>query len=300
MSANVGANMTANMTANVTANMSANMSANVLHSAAPVRTDSATASQASSGSVALDAVDISKHFGGISALDQVSLSLRPGEVHGLIGPNGSGKTTLLNMLSGYYQPSAGSIRHRGEDLASATVQRRAHIGIARTFQKPRLLPTLSVLDNAVLGAWPHSRASFLATAFGLPSVGREEKVLRAQAAEILHGIGLGHVIKRRANLLDHAEQRFLELARGLVMRPRFILLDEPAGGLTGHEIEHLADVIRTLREAGIGVLLVEHHTDFVFRICDRVTTLNVGKMIKHGTPDEVRADPEVIRVYLGA
>jgi ABC-type branched-subunit amino acid transport system ATPase component len=276
------------------------MTANVLHSAAPVRADSANASQASSASVALDAVDISKHFGGISALDQVSLSLRPGEVHGLIGPNGSGKTTLLNMLSGYYQPSAGSIRHRGEDLASAPVQRRAHIGIARTFQKPRLLPTLSVLDNAVLGAWPHSRASFLATAFGLPSVGREEKTLRAQAAEILHGIGLGHVIKRRANLLDHAEQRFLEIARGLVMRPRFILLDEPAGGLTGHEIEHLADVIRTLREAGIGVLLVEHHTDFVFRICDRVTTLNVGKMIKHGTPDEVRADPEVIRVYLGA
>ena len=108
------------------------------------------------------------------------------------------------------------------------------------------------------------------------------------------------MIKRRANLLDHAEQRFLELARGLVMRPRFILLDEPAGGLTGHEIEHLADVIRTLREAGIGVLLVEHHTDFVFRICDRVTTLNVGKMIKQGTPDEVRADAEVIRVYLGA
>ena len=294
--------MSANMTANVGANMSvtANMTANVLHSAAPVRADSATASQVSSGSVALDAIDISKHFGGISALDQVSLSLRPGEVHGLIGPNGSGKTTLLNMLSGYYQPSAGSIRHRGEDLASATVQRRAHIGIARTFQKPRLLPTLSVLDNAVLGAWPHSRASFLATAFGLPSVGREEKALRAQAAEILHGIVLGHVIKRRANLLDHAEQRFLELARGLVMRPRFILLDEPAGGLTGHEIEHLADVIRTLREAGIGVLLVEHHTDFVFRICDWVTTLNVGKMIKHGTPDDVRADPEVIRVYLGA
>ncbi|MBC7733447.1 MAG: ABC transporter ATP-binding protein [Bacteriovorax sp.] len=258
------------------------------------------AARASGAGVALDAVDISKHFGGISALDHVSLSLRPGEVHGLIGPNGSGKTTLLNMLSGYYQPSAGSIRHRGEELANATVQRRARIGIARTFQKPRLLPTLSVLDNAVLGAWPHSRASFLATAFGLPSVGREEKLLRAQATEILHGIGLGHVIQRRANLLDHAEQRFLEIARGLVMRPRFVLLDEPAGGLTGNEIEHLTDVIRTLRESGIGVLLVEHHTDFVFRICDRVTTLNVGKMIRHGTPDEVRADPEVIRVYLGA
>lgn len=278
------------------------MSAGVMNAAATAAPDAGSSAHNANANAndALDAIDISKHFGGINALEHVSLSLRPGEVHGLIGPNGSGKTTLLNMLSGYYQPNSGSIRHRGEELAAATVQRRARIGIARTFQKPRLLPTLSVLDNAVLGAWPHARASFLATAFGLPKVGREEKALRAQAAEILHGIGLGHVIHRRANLLDHAEQRFLEIARGLVMRPRFILLDEPAGGLTGNEIEHLSDVIRTLRDVGIGVLLVEHHTDFVFRICDRVTTLNVGKMIRHGTPDEVRADPEVIRVYLGA
>jgi ABC-type branched-subunit amino acid transport system ATPase component len=258
------------------------------------------ATTVASASATLEAVDISKQFGGISALDHVSLSLRPGEVHGLIGPNGSGKTTLLNLLSGYYQPSSGAIRHAGEELAGATVQRRARIGVARTFQKPRLLPTLSVLDNAVLGAWPHARSGFLATAFGLASVAREEHALRAHATELLHGVGLGHVIGRRANLLDHAEQRFLEIARGLAMRPRFILLDEPAGGLTGNEIEHLADVIRTLRDGGIGVLLVEHHTDFVFRICDRVTTLNVGRMIKHGTPDEVRADAEVIRVYLGA
>ena len=249
---------------------------------------------------ALEVIDVSKQFGGLSALSNVSLSLRPGEVHGLIGPNGSGKTTLLNLLSGYYQPTAGAIRLGREALGGATVQRRARIGVARTFQKPRLLPTLSVLDNAVLGAWPHARSGFLSTAFGLPSVGREEKALRAHATELLYGIGLGHVIGRRANLLDHAEQRFLEIARALAMRPRFILLDEPAGGLTGNEIEHLADVIRTLRDGGIGVLLVEHHTDFVFRICDRVTTLNVGKMIKHGTPDEVRTDPEVIRFYLGA
>jgi ABC-type branched-subunit amino acid transport system ATPase component len=250
--------------------------------------------------VALEAVDVSKQFGGLNALDQVSLSLQPGEVHGLIGPNGSGKTTLLNLLSGYYQPTSGSIRYDGEELGAATVQRRASIGVARTFQKPRLLPTLSVLDNAVLGAWSHARAGFLSTAFGWPSVAREDKALRDHAAELLHGIGLGHAIHRRANLLDHAEQRFLEIARGLAMRPRFILLDEPAGGLTSNEIEHLGAVIRTLRDTGIGVLLVEHHTDFVFRICDRVTTLNVGKMIKHGSSDEVRTDAEVIRVYLGA
>jgi ABC-type branched-subunit amino acid transport system ATPase component len=249
---------------------------------------------------ALEARDIGKQFGGIKALDGVSLQLRAGEVHGLIGPNGSGKTTLLNLLSGYYQPDAGSIRLGGAELSKATVQHRAFIGVARTFQKPRLLPTLSVLDNAVLGAWPHARSGFMATAWGLPAVAREDRALRAHATELLHGVGLGHVLQRRANLLSHAEQRFLEVARGLAQRPRFLLLDEPAGGLTEQEIEHLAAILRTLRDGGIGVLLVEHHTDFVFRVCDRVTTLNVGRMIRHGTPAEVRADPEVIRVYLGA
>jgi len=248
----------------------------------------------------LQAVNVSKQFGGLNALDQVSLSLRPGEVHGLIGPNGSGKTTLLNLLSGYYQPTSGSIKLGEEDLSLATVHRRAVVGVARTFQKPRLLPMLSVLENATLGAWSHSESGFIASAVSLPSVAREDKKFLEQTTELLHGVGLGHVIHRRANLLDHAEQRFLEIARGLAMRPSFILLDEPAGGLTTQEIEHLSQVIHTLRNAGIGVLLVEHHTDFVFRICDRVTTLNVGKMIKHGASDEVRTDPEVIRVYLGA
>lgn len=248
----------------------------------------------------LQAVNISKQFGGLSALDQVSLSVRPGEVHGLIGPNGSGKTTLLNLLSGYYQPTSGYIKLGEEDLSLASVQRRAVVGVARTFQKPRLLPMLSVLENATLGAWSRSESGFIASAVSFPSVAREDKKFLEQTTELLHGVGLGHVIHRRANLLDHAEQRFLEIARGLAMRPSFILLDEPAGGLTTQEIEHLSQVIHTLRNAGIGVLLVEHHTDFVFRICDRVTTLNVGKMIKHGASDEVRTDPEVIRVYLGA
>jgi ABC-type branched-subunit amino acid transport system ATPase component len=247
----------------------------------------------------LEAVGIGKQFGGLTALDDVSLTLRPGEVHGLIGPNGSGKTTLLNMLSGYYEPTTGRVRCGDVELGPA-VQQRAALGIARTFQKPRLMPMLSVLDNAVLGAWTHASAGFLSTALGLPAVGGEDRRLRQRATELLHGVGLGAVIDRRANGLDHAQQRFLEIARGLAMAPRFILLDEPAGGLTEAEIEHLGAVIRTIRDAGIGVLLVEHHTDFVFRICDRVTALNVGRMIRHGSPAEVRHDPEVIRVYLGA
>ncbi len=251
-------------------------------------------------SAELAAVDITKRFGGLNALDGVSLTLRAGEVHGLIGPNGSGKTTLLNLLCGYYRPTSGTVRLGDHDLSLATVQARAAAGVARTFQKPRLLPMLSVVHNAVLGAWSQARSGFLATTFAMPWVRREDEALLARATDLLHGVGLGHVLHRRANLLDHAEQRFLEIARALAMRPRFILLDEPAGGLTAQEIDHLTGILRTLRDCGIGVLLVEHHTDFVFRICDRVTTLNVGRMIRHGLPNEVRNDPEVIRVYLGA
>jgi ABC-type branched-subunit amino acid transport system ATPase component len=248
----------------------------------------------------LAARDITKRFGGLTALSQVSLELKSGEVHGLIGPNGSGKTTLLNLLSGYYRPDGGKITIDETEISNATVQHRANLGIARTFQKPRLLPTLSVLDNAMLGGWRDARAGFFATAFSLPQVKIDERELRSRAEELLHGVGLSHAIGRRANLLEHAEQRFLEIARGLAQRPRFILLDEPAGGLTPAEIEQLGAVIRVMRESGVGVLLVEHHTDFVFRISDRVTTLDVGAVIKHGTPDEVKRDPEVIRVYLGA
>jgi ABC-type branched-subunit amino acid transport system ATPase component len=249
---------------------------------------------------ALQAINVSKRFGGLTALERVSLDFHPGEVHGLIGPNGSGKTTLLNLLSGYYPADEGEIRIDDEDLSRSRVQRRARLGIARTFQKPRLLGTLTVLDNAMLGGWRDVASGFISTALDLPRTRREERELAERAKELLIGVGLGYAIDRRADLLEHAEQRFLEIARGLVMRPRFIMLDEPAGGLTAAETDHLGDIIQVMRSAGLGVLLVEHHTDFVFRICDRVTTLDLGRIIKHGTPDEVRTDPEVIRVYLGA
>ena len=248
----------------------------------------------------LQARRVGKHFGGVVALDDVSLNLLPGEIHGLIGPNGSGKTTMLNLLSGYYRPDEGDVLLDGTKLSGHSVQQRARLGIARTFQKPRLLGTLTVLDNAMLGAWRDVASGFLTTAFALPRTLGEERALRNRAEELIHGVGLGHAIHRRANLLEHAEQRFLEIARALALRPRYLLLDEPAGGLTGAEIDHLRRIVEVVRDSGIGVLLVEHHTDFVFRICGRVTTLDRGRLIKHGSPDEVRTDAEVIRVYLGA
>lgn len=243
---------------------------------------------------------ISKRFGGVLAVNDVSLKLEPGEIHGLIGPNGSGKTTLLNLLSGYYAIDTGSIRVDGELLNDATVQARAGLGIARTFQKPKLLDSLSALDNAMLGGWRDTKAGFIGTALSTSNTRAEERSIRHRAEEILHGVGLGRITHEPAGRLDHAEQRFLEIARSLCMRPKFILLDEPAGGLTEHEIDQLADIVVTMRKAGLGILIVEHHTDFVFRISDQVTTLNLGKRIACGTPDEVRNDPEVIRVYLGA
>ena len=243
---------------------------------------------------------VSRRFGSLIAVNGVSLSVQPGEVHGLIGPNGSGKTTLLNLLSGFYPVSSGRIELGSTDLTATSVPYRAGFGIARTFQKPRLLGGLSVLGNAMLGGWLEIRSTFLESALGAPRPRREERAIRKRAMALLEGVGLGRVADRRADTLEHTAQRFLEIARALCMRPRFILLDEPAGGLTIAEIARLGEVIAAMRDAGIGVLLVEHHTDFVFRICERVTTLDLGRVIASGTPAEVRSDPEVVRVYLGA
>jgi ABC-type branched-subunit amino acid transport system ATPase component len=248
----------------------------------------------------LDVRGAVKRFGGLTAVDTVSLELRPGEVHGLIGPNGSGKTSLLNLISGYYPVDDGGILLCGQDVTRLSVRYRARAGLARTFQTPKLVLSLPVLDNAMLGGWPDVRSGFLETALAAPRPRREEAELRERAAAMLRGVGLSRVMDRRADLLEHTAQRFLEIARALTLRPKFVLLDEPAGGLTVAEIDHLASIIGVLRDSGIGVLLVEHHTDFVFRICDRVTALNLGRTIAHGTSTEVRNDPEVIRVYLGA
>jgi ABC-type branched-subunit amino acid transport system ATPase component len=248
----------------------------------------------------LEARAVTKRFGGLIAVDGVSVELRPGEVHGLIGPNGSGKTTLLNLISGYYKIDEGGIYLADIEVTRQSVQDRARLGLARTFQTPKLVLSLSVLDNAMLGGWPHVRSGFLETAFAAPRPRREEADIRARAATMLKGVGLDAVMDRRADLLEHTAQRFLEIARALTMRPKFLLLDEPAGGLTVAEIDRLAAIVGVIRDSGIGVLLVEHHTDFVFRVCDRVTALNLGRTIAHGSAAEVRRDPDVIRVYLGA
>lgn len=240
-----------------------------------------------------------RSFGGVRALDGLDLCLEPGTVHGLIGPNGSGKTTALNIISGYYPVEEGRIAAGDQDITGLSVQQRARLGIARTFQTPRVLGDLTVLQNVMLGGYLQATATFGEVVTGLGRAGRDDRILRAQAVGALQATGLVAMADWPAARLQHTEQRFLEIARCLVMRPRFVLLDEPGAGLAASEIDVLDELVVELCRQGIGVLLVEHHADFVFKISDVVTVLDFGRVLASGTPDQVRAREEVIHAYLG-
>jgi branched-chain amino acid transport system permease protein len=239
-------------------------------------------------------------FGGVKAIDGLDLDVRPGEIHGLIGPNGSGKTTTLNVISGYYRASAGTMTLGGRTLPPGRSTDRARHGIARTFQTPRLIGEASVLENVMIGATIEGRASFLEAMLQLPRHRRDEALFEQRARLALHAVGLDGVAEFRADRLQHSELRFMEIARALMLRPAFLLLDEPAAGLSHDEIERLASLIRAVRDAGTAVLLVEHHADLIFAICDHVTVLNLGRILAAGTPTEIRSHKEVVSAYLGA
>ncbi|HZT50277.1 MAG TPA: ABC transporter ATP-binding protein, partial [Hyphomicrobiaceae bacterium] len=244
--------------------------------------------------------DVALAFGGVRAIDNLSLEVRSGEVHGLIGPNGSGKTTTLNAISGYYAPQQGQILLDGKALPPRAPHGRAAYRIARTFQTPRLVGEESVLENVMLGGTTDGRSSFVEAMLALPRHHGDEKVLTEAAMTALAVVGLEQLAPVRADRLQHSELRFVEIARALMLRPSFLLLDEPAAGLSAEEIKRLGDLIVTISRRGTGVLLVEHHADLIFDICDRVTVLNLGKELASGTPAEIRAHQEVINAYLGA
>jgi branched-chain amino acid transport system permease protein len=238
-------------------------------------------------------------FGGVRALDGVTLEVRPGQVHGLIGPNGSGKTTLLNVVSGYYRPQEGSVRLGEGELELGDPRTRARRGIARTFQTPRIVGEASVIENVMIGGTVQGTASFPEALLSLPRQRREERDFRTAASRALQAVGLEALASVRADRLQHSELRFIEIARALMLRPAFLLLDEPAAGLSTEEIKRLSELIRQVSRRGAGVLLVEHHADLIFDICDHVTVLNLGRVLAEGTPAEIRVHKEVVSAYLG-
>jgi branched-chain amino acid transport system permease protein len=244
--------------------------------------------------------DIALHFGGVRAIDGLDLEIRSGEVHGLIGPNGSGKTTTLNVISGYYKPKTGTMKLDGADMPFDQPHARANYRIARTFQTPRIVGAASVLENVMIGGTVHGQATFTEAMLSLPRNRRDEKLLRQAAMQALATVGLESLADVRADRLQHSELRFIEIARALMLRPAFLMLDEPAAGLSTEEIKRLGALIKAISREGTGVLLVEHHADLIFDICDRVTVLNLGKELAAGTPAEIRAHREVVSAYLGA
>jgi branched-chain amino acid transport system permease protein len=249
------------------------------------------------GALTLHQVALS--FGGVHAIDGLDLEIQPGQVHGLIGPNGSGKTTTLNVISGYYAQQSGTVRLNGVALRLLARHRRAHLRIARTFQTPRVVCSASVLENVMIGGTIDGEATFVESLLSLPRHRRDEAALREKAMLALATVGLERLAAVRADRLQHSELRFTEIARALMLRPAFLLLDEPAAGLSADEIGRLGALLVAIAKAGTGVLLVEHHADLIFDICHHVTVLNLGRMLAAGTPAEIRSHREVVNAYLG-
>ena len=241
-------------------------------------------------------------FGGVRAVDGVEPDVKSGQIHGLIGPNGSGKTTTLNIISGYYAQDAGTMTLAGSTLPPGAVRRpAARLGIARTFQTPRIVGEATVLDNVMMGATIAAKSGFAAALLSLPASRRDEDAARERGLAALGAVGLRPALPASdADRLQHSELRFVEIARALMSEPAFLLLDEPAAGLSGEEIDRLAGLVTAISQRGVGVLLVEHHTDLIFDICQHVTVLNLGRVLAAGTCAEIRAHKEVVSAYLGS
>ncbi len=250
------------------------------------------------GTPLLDASGLRKQFGGLVAVNGVALRVDAAEIVGLIGPNGAGKSTTFNLLTGVARPTAGAIRFAGRDVAGLAPPDIAALGIARSFQHVKLVPGMSAVENAALGAHLRGHRGALAAMLRLDRA--EEARLLAEARRQLARVGLGDSAERPADSLPLGQQRLVEIARALCLDPVLLLLDEPAAGLRLREKQELAALLRRLREEGVAILLVEHDMDFVMRLTDRLVVMEFGQKLAEGPADAVRRDPRVIEAYLGA
>jgi branched-chain amino acid transport system permease protein len=236
----------------------------------------------------LTLVGLQKHFGGLRAVDGVDLEVMSGTVHALIGPNGSGKTTTLNVISGIYKPTAGKIDFDGTDISMSSPHHRAGLGMGRTFQNIRLFPSMTALENVMVGAQRDNNP-----------LERGDAFLRQRALSALEFVGIAHRAHEVVRNLPYGHQRYVEIARALAGHPSLLLLDEPGAGLNQTEKQELVGLLKRLRGHGLTVFLIDHDMGLVEKISDKITVLNFGKKIAEGSPQEVLRHPDVIAAYLG-
>jgi branched-chain amino acid transport system ATP-binding protein len=252
------------------------------------------------GALQLSIQDVSKSFGGVQAVSHVSLDVRAGQLLSVIGPNGAGKTTVLNMVSGFYHPDSGRIALEGTDVTHMAPSRIAALGVARTFQNIALFRGMTVLDNLMLGRHVHMKSGVLASFVYWGLAQREEVAHRRRVEDIIDFLKIQDLRRRPTGSLAYGLQKRVELGRALALDPKILLLDEPMGGMNQEEKEDMARFILDVNEEwGTTIILIEHDMGVVMDISMRVAVLDMGGKIAEGTPDEIRADPAVIKAYLG-
>ncbi|MDH3669313.1 MAG: ABC transporter ATP-binding protein [Paracoccaceae bacterium] len=245
----------------------------------------------------LEIRSLTMRFGGLTAVDGLSFQVEHGAIHGLIGPNGAGKTTTFNIISGFYRPTAGQVRLRGEEISGLHMHEVARRGVVRTFQHSTLFAELTAMENAIVGTHMSFRPNIFAAIIGWDA--EDRRGARARAEEALDFFGLLPLAGERAGDLSHGHQRALGMVVAMAAHPDIVLLDEPFTGMNPEETKRMMELMLKLRNSGVTILIVEHDMHAIMGLCDQITVMNFGRLLAEGTPKEVRTNLEVIEAYLG-